>query len=109
MSDRAPVSLATLRLRRDALLRQAALQRLSLSSEVATLLAPMQTGLAGRLTAHGKLPLLAGAAALGLALARPKRILALAMAAASLWKTARGLLPLLRRAARRSRARGNPY
>lgn len=88
--------------RRAELVAECELQRLEVRQEVAGLRAPVSVdGIGAYLATHRKMLLGVAGVALGLVASRPKRLLSLAAAGMSVYKMARGLLPLL------SRLRGN--
>jgi hypothetical protein len=90
-----PASLAA---RRAHLVEQCAAQRSGLAAELGALHAPFSlAGLRGRLPLNNKLVLGAAGLALGLAVMRPKRLLALGARGLALFGTVRQLLPLLQR------------
>lgn len=90
----------TLALRRAALLTECELQRLSLAAEAKDLLMPLDPdNLRNTLGTRLKIPLMVAGGALGLLISRPRRIMPKLLAAASLWKSAGAVLPLVRRVA----------
>jgi len=89
-------------LRREALITECALQRLSLAAEAKNLLAPLAPrNLRAQLGPRLKIPLMIAGGALGLAVTRPKRAMPLLLSAASAWKSVNTVLPLARRLAGR--------
>lgn len=85
------------RQRRDALLAECTLQRAALGEQTHLLLEPLTGGnLRRALMARLKLPLMAGAAVLGLMLLRPRRSLPLLLRASALVRHASVALPLIR-------------
>jgi hypothetical protein len=93
-----------LALRREALLAECALQRLSLAAETRNLLMPftrdrLRVSIGSRL----KIPLMIAGAVLGVAMTRPRRAMPALLRAASLLKNARVFLPVVRRIAARIR------
>jgi hypothetical protein len=73
-------------------------QRQEIRQEFAELKAPVSAGgIRTYLATHRKMLLGVAGVALGLVATRPKRLLSLAAAGMSIWKVARGLLPLLSR------------
>jgi hypothetical protein len=87
--------------RRAELVAECELQRLEVRQEFAELRAPVRVdgigGIGGYLATHRKLLLGVAGVALGLVASRPKRLLSLAAAGMSVYKMARGLLPLIAR------------
>jgi hypothetical protein len=84
--------------RRAHLVGQCAHQRAHLAAELAELRAPFGPGaLRTQLAGLGGIKLALAGAALGLAIARPRRLLSMAAAGLSLWRTARSVLPMLAR------------
>lgn len=84
--------------RRTQLVSQCAHQREWIAEELSALRPPFGLGaVPGYLLGHGKLKLALAGIALGLAAVRPRRMLSLATRAFAMWRTARGLLPLLQR------------
>ncbi|HEV7815318.1 MAG TPA: hypothetical protein VGP06_09510 [Janthinobacterium sp.] len=91
-----PVPKAPLAARREALLKECALQRLALSAEAKNLLMPLApANLRHAFGARLKVPLMLAGAGLGLMLARPKRVVALLPAAQSVWRNVSKVLPLV--------------
>jgi hypothetical protein len=93
--------------RREALVHACDLQRQTLGDDVAALrgaLSPAGLGAAG---ARLKLPLLMAAGTLGIVLLRRRRLMPLLMAAASLWRNTRAVLPLVRRLLKRGERRAD--
>jgi hypothetical protein len=93
--------------RRAALVAECEQQRQQVRQEFAALKAPVSADgirsyLRTYLSPHRKLLLGVAGVALGLVATRPKRLLSLAGAGMSIWKLARGLLPLLRSRAERA-------
>jgi hypothetical protein len=87
----------TLAVRRAELVAQCEQQRHEVRQEVAALKPPVSTsGIRTCLATHRKMLLGVAGVALGLAATRPQRLLSLAGAGMSMWKLARGVLPLLR-------------
>jgi hypothetical protein len=85
-----------LALRRAELVAECEQQRQEVRQEFAELKAPVSAdGIRGYLASHRKMLLGVAGVALGLVATRPKRLLSLAAAGMSIWKVARGLLPLL--------------
>lgn len=83
--------------RRDALLAECALQRTALGVETRQLLAPITSGnLRANLMARLKVPLIAGAAVLGVMLLRPRRTFPLLLKASALLRHGRHAMPLVR-------------
>jgi hypothetical protein len=91
MSDRT-VSLAQ---RRAELVELCAMQRSYLAQECEVLRAPFSGGMTGWLASNKKMALAVAGVALGLVVARPKKLLSLAAGALSAWKVARKVLPML--------------
>jgi hypothetical protein len=90
-----PVSLAQ---RRAELVEMCAAQRSFLAEEFDALKSPFGGhGVGGWLGTNKTMALAIGGVALGLAVARPKKLLSLAAAAVSAWKVARTVLPMLAR------------
>jgi len=84
--------------RRADLIERCAAQREYLCAEATALRSPFSlNGVGGLLGGNGKLKLALAGIALGLAVIRPKRMLALAGTGLSLWQTVRKVLPLLAR------------
>lgn len=91
-----------LALRREALLTECALQRLSLAAEAGNLLLPFtRDNLRVTLGPRLKIPLMIAGAVLGVAITRPRRTMPMLLRAASLLKSARAVLPVVRRIAAR--------
>jgi len=83
--------------RRDALLAECALQRIALGVETRQLLEPVSGGnLRHNLMARLKVPLIAGAAVLGVMLLRPRRTFPLLLKASALLRHGRHAMPLIR-------------
>lgn len=98
-----PVKLAAVRKaatpaqRRDALLAECALQRSALGVGTRQLLEPISGGkLRQNLMARLKVPLIAGAAVLGVMLLRPRRTFPLLLKASALLRHGRHAMPLIR-------------
>lgn len=90
-------------LKRLALLDLCEQQRLAFAIDAQDLLRPLAPArLRQRLGARLKLPLMLAGGALGLFVLRPKRLMPVLVAAASVWKSARAVLPLLRGATPRA-------
>jgi hypothetical protein len=84
--------------RRAHLIEQCAHQRAFLAAECDALKAPFTgAGLKGYLGSNKPMVLAAAGVALGLVVVRPRRLLAVGAAALSMWKVARGVLPMLPR------------
>jgi hypothetical protein len=81
--------------RRAELVELCALQRGFLAQECEGLRAPFSFGAVRNLGANKTVMLAIGGAALGLAVVRPKRLLAMAAAGLSALKVARSVLPML--------------
>lgn len=92
--------------RRDALLAECALQRTALGIEARQLLEPITGGnLRHALMARLKVPVIAGAAVLGLMLLRPRRTFPLLLKASALLRHGRLAMPLVRGLLQRRQAR----
>lgn len=90
--------LARLAGRRAALVARCAQQRDVICAEVAALRSPFSLdAMRGQFAGNGKLKLALAGIALGLAVTRPRRLLALAGTGLSLWQTVRKVLPLIAR------------
>jgi hypothetical protein len=91
-------NLKALAARRAHLIEQCAAQRGYLAAELDALRSPLSlAGLRERLAGNSKLVLGAAGLALGLAVMRPKRLLALGTRGLALFGTVRQLLPMLSR------------
>ena len=91
-------------LRREALLAECALQRLSLAAEARNLSMPLtRERLRVSIGPRLKIPLMIAGVVLGVAMTRPRRAMPMLLRAASLLKSARVVLPVLRWIAARIR------
>jgi hypothetical protein len=97
MSNEATHSVASLALRREALVAQCALQRMMVAAEVRALAQPIAPSnwrhVFGR---NLKIPLTIAGVVVGLAVTRPGRVLPLLQTGAALWGVVRKVLALLR-------------
>lgn len=93
-----------LALRREALLTECALQRLSLAAEARNLLMPLtRDRLRVSIGPRLKIALMIAGVVLGVAMTRPRRAMATLLRAAALLKSVRVVLPVVRRITARIR------